>query len=67
MVFAVVILPGLKEKIISIKKMEGTVISQYMLYSATSGSKPISPIPITIPMRQMLNFVTLNDIHFIFI
>jgi hypothetical protein len=39
------------------------VISQYMLYSATSGSKPISPIPTIIPMMQMLSFVTLNDIY----
>jgi hypothetical protein len=66
--FAVVILPGLKrEKIITTRKKEGTVISQYMLYSATSGSKPISPIPTTIPMMQMLNFVTLNDIHFVLV
>src|SRR5215204_2830589 len=34
-----------------------------MLYSATSGSKPISPIATTIPMMQMFDFVTLNDIH----
>jgi hypothetical protein len=41
------------------------VIGQYGLYSARSGSKPISPIPISIPVRQMLSFVTLNDICFI--
>ena len=28
-----------------------------------TGSKPISPIPTTIPIRQTLNFVTLNDIY----
>jgi hypothetical protein len=31
------------------------------------GSKPISPIPTTIPIRQMLNFVTLSDIRFLFL
>jgi hypothetical protein len=30
-----------------------------------TGSKPISPIPITIPMMQIFDFVTLNDIRFI--
>jgi hypothetical protein len=46
---------------------ERDVIGQYRLYSATNGSKPISPIPISIPMMQMLNFVTLNDIHFLLV
>jgi hypothetical protein len=27
-----------------------------------TGSKPISPIPITIPMMQIFDFVTLSDI-----
>ncbi len=30
-----------------------------------TGSKPISPIPTSIPMMQMFDFVTLNDIRFI--
>lgn len=32
-----------------------------------TGSKPIRPIPTTIPIRQMLNLVTLNDIHYLFL
>lgn len=40
---------------------------QYGLYLARNGSEPISPIPITIPTRQMLSFVTLNDIHFVLV
>jgi hypothetical protein len=31
-----------------------------------TGSKPISPIPTSIPIRQTLNFVTLNDIRLLF-
>jgi hypothetical protein len=40
---------------------------QYGLYLARSGSTPISPIPTTIPMRQMFVLVVLNDnIHSLF-
>jgi len=30
------------------------------------GSKPISPIPTSIPIRETLYFVTLNDIRLLF-
>jgi hypothetical protein len=48
-------------------KKEKSVIGQYRLYLATTGSKPISPVPTTIPIKQMLYFVILNDMHFIFV
>jgi hypothetical protein len=38
------------------------VIGQYGLYCATSGSKPISPIPTSIPMTGIFDFVILSDI-----
>jgi hypothetical protein len=31
-----------------------------------TGSKPISPIPTNIPMMQMFDFLTLNDIRSLF-
>ena len=68
---AALVLPISRERS-SIKNKKGcekerNVIGQYRLYFAASGSKPISPIATTIPMRHMLNFVTLNDIRFLLV
>jgi hypothetical protein len=35
--------------------------------SDRTGIKPISPIPTSIPMMQMFDFVTLNGIRFILV
>jgi hypothetical protein len=43
------------------------VIGQYGLYLATNGSKPISPIPTSIPTTQILDFVILSDISLLLI
>jgi hypothetical protein len=42
-------------------KKRGIAIGQYGLYTATSGSNPISPIPISIPTTQILDFVIVSD------
>jgi hypothetical protein len=67
MVFAALILSELKRKENIKNKKARNVIGQYRLNSATSGSKPISPIPTTIPMRQMFNFVILSDLFISYI
>lgn len=46
------------------------MIGQNKLYPKTpslcrSGSEAISPIPTTIPMMQIFDFVTLNDIQYV--
>jgi hypothetical protein len=48
-------LPGLRKKNINQEK-EGNVISQYMLYFATGGSKPIRPniTSFSVGIRQLL-------------
>jgi hypothetical protein len=41
---------------------ERDLIGQYGLYTARNGSKPMSPIPISIPMTWIFDFVILSDI-----
>jgi hypothetical protein len=66
--FVALILPELERMIYQLRnKKEKSVIGQYRPYLTTTGSKPISPIPTTSPIKQMLYFVILNDIHFIFV
>jgi hypothetical protein len=45
------------------QEQKSHVVGQYGLYLTRTGSKPISPIPTTMPMRQMFDLVVLNDIQ----
>lgn len=61
-----------REKKAGREKKKKIVICQNKLYAKTpnlcrSGSEAISPIPTTIPMMQMFDFVTLNDIHVVMV
>ncbi len=57
--------------LICLIRKKNILIGQNVLYAKTpslcrSGSEPISPIATTIPMMQMFDFVSLNDIYTFF-